>query len=149
MCAAPTWHFQGSVNLIFMSTNLTKYWLKVAVLTLSSPISAAVFLLSTALIASVIPFPSSTEQWLSDDMLLRSVSYAVFTAVLSIDAMVHAFHITAPVLIGCACILLRLDLGLRSKLLFTLIAASSMGVVYAVVFLAGTTQGWIEPVFYT
>jgi hypothetical protein len=132
-----------------MSTNLTKYWLKVAVLTLSSPLFAGVFLLTTALIASVIPFPSSTEQWLSDDMLLQSVSYAVFTAVLSIDAMAHAFYVTAPVLVGCACVLLWLDLGLQSKLMVALVSASSMGVVYALVYLAGTTQGWIDPAFYT
>ncbi len=132
-----------------MSFNSAKFWLRVAAYTLASPLFAAVFLLTVALMVSLVPFPSSLEHWLSDDMLVRAVSFSLLTALLSIDLMLQVFYLSLPILIGGSVALLRLDLGIQSKSRSAFVIASSMGVLYSVAYLVGSHIGWIEPAFYT
>jgi hypothetical protein len=124
-------------------------WLKPSLLVLVSPVCAFIPFLIVAFLALVLQPVNSVDQWLNTQPFLRSLGFAAFTSLLSIDAMLHAFYWTLPVLITGARTVANTDFGFQSSVTRLGVSAASVGVLYVTTFNVGIYLGWIDKLFWT
>jgi hypothetical protein len=124
-------------------------WLKPSLLVLASPVFAFLPFLIVAFLTLLLQPVSSVDEWLNTQPFLRSLGFAAFTSLLSIDAMLHAFYWTLPVLLIGAKTVAHTDFGLQSSITRLGVSAVSVGVLYVTTFNVGTYLGWIDKLFWT
>lgn len=129
-----------------MALKSKSLWIKVVALALVSPVCAIPSLFIVAIIVSVIPAPQSFDVWFEGEPFVRSIGFAVFTAILSVDSVLRAFYVTLPLLFAGAFGLLSLNIGIQSAGARFLITTLSVGLLYVVLVYAGVYVGWLaEP----
>ena len=124
-------------------------WLKPGLLVLASPVFAFLPFMVVSLLALMLQPVSSVDEWLNTEPFLRSIGFAAFTSVLSIDAMLHAFYWTLPVMLMGAGMVAKTDFGFKSRVVRFGVSAASVGVLYVATFIVGTYFGWLDELFWT
>ena len=124
-------------------------WLETGLLVLASPVFAFLPFLVVALLALLLQPVSSVEDWLNTQPFLRSVGFAAFTSVLSIDAMLHAFYWTLPVMFAGTRMVTSTDFGFQTRIARLGVSAASVGVLYVATFHVGIYFGWLDKLFWT
>ena len=124
-------------------------WMKPGLLVLASPVFAFLPFMVVSLLALMLQPVSSVDEWLNTEPFLRSIGFAAFTSVLSIDAMLHAFYWTLPVMLMGASTVANTDFGFQSRAVRFGVSAASVGVLYVATFIVGTYFGWLDELFWT
>jgi hypothetical protein len=124
-------------------------WLGPGLLVLASPVFAILPFLVVAFLALLLQPVSSLDEWLNTEPFKRSIGFAIFASVLSIDAVLRAFYWTLPVMFMGARTVANTDFGFQSKAVRLAVSALSVGVLYVVMFNVGTYFGWLDKLFWT
>lgn len=124
-------------------------WLETGLLVLASPMFAFLPFLIVAFLALLLQPVSSVDDWLKTEPFLRSVGFAAFTTVLSIDSMLHAFYWTLPVMFAGARTVATTDFGFQTRAARLGVSAASVGVLYVTTFHVGVYFGWLDKLFWT